>query len=329
MIDTVTYKQWTAVDRSSLETVSQHSDDFIETFCEKLEALCSHSFIASQQSKFFDESKSSLKPDEIIVCALENYAFVIQDAALEQLMPKQLYILLSFITENQTPLQYNILTLWLYLTQYSCCTSYSKEAHFILEACSKFFPVKIMYFSDGASSQYKSQKNFTNLCNHQADFHVSAEWHSMEEYDLEKGNLETRFNNCQIIPGTRRLYCFIPQSQDTVLTKRYSACSNAQLQRVNKFSTDLEVEEVTGHVTCIHRSQWWVVQVLEKDSENGELKLSLMDLVDGIIIHLAILHVPITDILIVVKPRTTTGRSYSLTQDESKAATQKLKKLLI
>ena len=83
MIDTVTYKQWTAVDRSSLETVSQHSDDFIESFCEKLEALRSHSFIASQQSKFFSESKSSLTPENIIVCAdfSENYGFVLQDAA--------------------------------------------------------------------------------------------------------------------------------------------------------------------------------------------------------------------------------------------------------
>ena len=71
MIDCVTYKQWTAVDRSSLETVSQHSYDFIESFCERLEALRPHSFIASQQSKFFDKSKSSLKPiaNEIIVCA--------------------------------------------------------------------------------------------------------------------------------------------------------------------------------------------------------------------------------------------------------------------
>ena len=39
------------------------------------------------------------------------------------------------------------------------------------------FPVKIMYFSDGASSQYKNRKNFINLCYHQADFGVSAEWH--------------------------------------------------------------------------------------------------------------------------------------------------------
>ena len=79
MIDSITYKQWTAVDCSSLETVS----DFVESFCEKLEALRSHSFIASQQSKFFDEIKSSLKPGEVVVCAdfSENYAFVLQDAA--------------------------------------------------------------------------------------------------------------------------------------------------------------------------------------------------------------------------------------------------------
>jgi predicted RNA-binding protein with PIN domain len=48
MIDTITYKQWTAVDRSTLETVNQHSDDFVESFCEKLDALRSHSFIATQ-----------------------------------------------------------------------------------------------------------------------------------------------------------------------------------------------------------------------------------------------------------------------------------------
>ena len=83
MIDTITYKQWIAVDCSSLERVSQHSNDFVESFCEKLEALCSYSFIASQQCKFFNENKSSLKLGEIIVFAdfSENFAFVLQDAA--------------------------------------------------------------------------------------------------------------------------------------------------------------------------------------------------------------------------------------------------------
>ena len=52
MIDTITYKQWTDVDRSSLETVTQNSYDFVESFREKLEALRSHSFIVTQQSNF-------------------------------------------------------------------------------------------------------------------------------------------------------------------------------------------------------------------------------------------------------------------------------------
>ena len=36
---------------------------------------------------------------------------------------------------------------------------------------------KILYFSDGASSQYKNLKNFINLCHHEKDFCLQAEWH--------------------------------------------------------------------------------------------------------------------------------------------------------
>ena len=38
-------------------------------------------------------------------------------------------------------------------------------------------PKKIIYFSDGAASQYKNRKNFLNLCHHENDFGVKAEWH--------------------------------------------------------------------------------------------------------------------------------------------------------
>ena len=33
-------------------------------------------------------------------------------------------------------------------------------------------PTKIIYFSDGAASQYKNRKNFINLCHHREDFQV-------------------------------------------------------------------------------------------------------------------------------------------------------------
>ena len=35
----------------------------------------------------------------------------------------------------------------------------------------------MIYFTDGAASQYKNKKNFANLCSHEADFGLKAEWH--------------------------------------------------------------------------------------------------------------------------------------------------------
>ena len=48
MIDEVVYKHWVSVYRSTLETVCNPSDDFIGSFCEKLDMLLSHSFIATE-----------------------------------------------------------------------------------------------------------------------------------------------------------------------------------------------------------------------------------------------------------------------------------------
>ena len=41
----------------------------------------------------------------------------------------------------------------------------------------KFSICKVFYFSDGSASQYKNRKNFINLCHHEAEFGVPAEWH--------------------------------------------------------------------------------------------------------------------------------------------------------
>lgn len=41
------------------------------------------------------------------------------------------------------------------------------------------FPLvkKLIYFSDGFSAQYKNRKNFANICHHESDFKLKAEWH--------------------------------------------------------------------------------------------------------------------------------------------------------
>ena len=83
IIDSVPYKQWTTTDRSTLETTSKTSDEFVEAFCDKLEVLIPHSFIAIQRASFCCDCKSTLKLGEVLVVAdfSENYSFVLQDAA--------------------------------------------------------------------------------------------------------------------------------------------------------------------------------------------------------------------------------------------------------
>ena len=58
LIDHITYKQWIAVDRSTLETISKPSDEFVETICEKVEILLSH--ILLQNSRPHSTMNASL-----------------------------------------------------------------------------------------------------------------------------------------------------------------------------------------------------------------------------------------------------------------------------
>ena len=52
LIEIITFKQWISVDRSTLETYTKPVDEFVDMFCEKLELLRPHSFIAAQQASF-------------------------------------------------------------------------------------------------------------------------------------------------------------------------------------------------------------------------------------------------------------------------------------
>ena len=83
IIDNVIFKQWVSVDRSTLETFSKSADDFVEIFCEKIQTLLPHSFIAAQQATFYKDTKETSQPGEVLVTAdfSENYAFILQDAA--------------------------------------------------------------------------------------------------------------------------------------------------------------------------------------------------------------------------------------------------------
>ena len=185
LIDNVTFKQWTSVDRSTLETLSMSSDDFVELFCEKLVALRSHSFVASQQSQFHESCKQLLEPGEVVVSAdfSENYAFILQDAAQGFHWNNNQATIHPFVayhreSSNDSIVHHSFVvisdclhhdTIAVYLFQ-------KKLIEFLVKTLGHL-PKRILYFSDGAASQYKNRKNFLNLCHHLSDFGIPAEWH--------------------------------------------------------------------------------------------------------------------------------------------------------
>ena len=184
-MDQIVYKQWIATDRSTLETFCAPAEEFVETFCEKLELLRPHSFIASEQASFYTKCKTSLQAGEILVTVdfSENYSFILQDAAQGFHWNNSQATIHPFVayfvdSGELRHLSYVII---------SDCLQHNTTAVYLFQKCfieflksflNKELQLKrIIYFSDGAASQYKNRKNFLNLCHHRDDFGISAEWH--------------------------------------------------------------------------------------------------------------------------------------------------------
>ena len=184
-VDQIVYKQWVSTDRSTLETRCASAEVFVDTFCEKLDLLRPHSFIATEQASFYAKCKSSLQPGEVLVTAdfSENYSFVLQDAAQgfhwnnsqATIHPFVAYYLesgevchLSYVIISDS-LHHDTVVVHLFQ---KCFIAFLKG--YLPES---LHPKKIIHFSDGEASQYKNGKNFLNLCYHRDDFGVSAEWH--------------------------------------------------------------------------------------------------------------------------------------------------------
>lgn len=177
-IDEVTYKQWLAKLRTSLETFVKDSSEFIDDFCEKVNILLPHAFISKKQVDFMKNVKMSLKEgDFLVICDFaENYAFVVQDAApgfhwnnsQATVYPVVIYFKdshksLAIVSDNTI---HDAIAVHIYTR---IVVNYIKSISDNVR--------KIYYFSDGAPQQFKNYKNIANLCHHEKDFGIKAEWH--------------------------------------------------------------------------------------------------------------------------------------------------------
>lgn len=81
-VEEVSFNQWTSTDRSTLETITMESSEFVETLIGQLKQLLPHHYVAKEQSKYLSTLKENLKDGEVLIVSdfSENYSFIVQDS---------------------------------------------------------------------------------------------------------------------------------------------------------------------------------------------------------------------------------------------------------
>lgn len=163
-----------------LETVEKSIYDFVDTFCDQIRALNKHDFITKKQSNYLKDKKENLENDEIIVLMdfSENLSFEIQDAAQAFYYNKPQCTLhpicIYFKADNE--LKIKSLIIIAENLKHNVEAVYQFQTKLVEYVKRQYGNKKIIFFTDGAASQYKNKKNFLNLCLFERDFGLKAIW---------------------------------------------------------------------------------------------------------------------------------------------------------
>ena len=153
--------------------------EFIDFLVEKIDTLTSHSYTAKCQSKYLERRKEEIGPDTVIAIGdfAQNYTFVVQDEVQPFHWNKQYCTLHPVDVYEDDKLQHRSF----------CFLSDDLEhdtffVHEIQEKLTCYISQdlpdvdNVEYFSDGCAGQYKNYTNFINLCRHEEDFSLKANW---------------------------------------------------------------------------------------------------------------------------------------------------------
>ena len=179
----ITYMQWISTDRTTMNELTSSVDEYITLLANKVFALCEHHFIAKTRSDYLRTRKENLQHNEAIIILdfAENCSFVIQDAVQGFNWEISQSTLHPLVVYHASP---NNILEFLSICVVSDHQSHDQSAVHASLACALSFVKtklpfikKVLYFSDGAASQYKTYKAFFNLCLHEQDHNLKAEWH--------------------------------------------------------------------------------------------------------------------------------------------------------
>ena len=110
--------------------------------------------------------------------------------------------------------------------------------------------------------------------------------------------------------------------------RNFSSSVTFKEERVTLKTSDLQVDLIVGFVTCLYDEKWWLACVLEIIQEDSQVKLLHQHGPSGSYKYPGtqdIHTLPIKNILTLVNPRSRSGRVYTLSKDETKVYSGKLK----
>jgi hypothetical protein len=226
MPDNIEYKQWVTVDRAEMVTIQKPRDDFFESLVQKAKDLKSHHYVSKVQSTSFKNLKNSLTKEECVVIAdfSENFTFVMQDEIQSyHWVNKQATVhpfVYYYFDDDVGIVKSRSLCIISNHQQHNTAVVHCFQKYFI-EDLKAIAPTikKVIYFTDGASSQYKNKKNFLNICYHEQDFGLQVEWHF---FATAHGK-----NACDGIGGTTK--------REVTKTSLQSTCKNQILTAKDMF----------------------------------------------------------------------------------------------
>lgn len=179
----ITFKQWVHTDRTTIIAQQLLIDDYLSELVDKVDALTAHDFIAKHQAAYLQNLKSELTEERAIVLLdfAENYSFIVQDAvqgfywdnSQATLHPFTVYCIMP----GEDVVQAKSFCVISDSMKHETATVYAFQWPILQHLkCMCPYVTKIIYFSDGAASQYKNKSNFSNLRHHKEDFGLEAEW---------------------------------------------------------------------------------------------------------------------------------------------------------
>ena len=181
--ETVSYSQWTTVDRTNLVTMEQQVGDFIEDLVEDVMELKYHHFVAKKQAEFYRYLKDNLKEGEcLITCDFaQNYTSTIQDEVQSAFFDKHQITVFTVVTYHRDqnlaviPTSYGVISPD--LKHDAAATNIFLEN--IVAKVKAVVPgvEKVYLFSDGGPGHFKNKSNFANISMFEFDFNIAIEWH--------------------------------------------------------------------------------------------------------------------------------------------------------